>query len=151
EDGDGGAEGLAGDGGAGLGGEGQLGGGAGDGRGGEGQGAAGQARRGGGGGVWGRGRAPGPGAPGGRPRRPCGRPRTPHGAVAPMMEPPPEATAKVTATPGTGLPKASWTRTAGGVPTRVPAGAVWWSPALTTRTVGGPGVTVRVPLTKVMA
>ena len=49
-------------------------------------------------------------------------------AVAPVTEPPPEATAKVTVTPGRALPLTSWTRTAGGVLTGVPAGAVWLLP-----------------------
>ena len=50
-------------------------------------------------------------------------------AVAPVMEPPPEATAKVTTTPGTGLHSGHVTFTLGGVLTAVPTVADWLSPA----------------------
>src|SRR5207302_2120336 len=63
-------------------------------------------------------------------------------ALAPVMEPPPEATAKVTVTPGRGLPLASRTRTAGAVLTAVPAAALWLLP--TSRTTCGARVTTRM-------
>src|SRR5205085_9155067 len=50
--------------------------------------------------------------------------------AAPVMAPPPVPGAKVTATPATGLPKASPTITAGGTATAVPTVAAWPSPAL---------------------
>ena len=49
--------------------------------------------------------------------------------VVPVTEPPPEATAKVTMTPETGLPPASVTLTDGAVATAAPAVATWPSPA----------------------
>ncbi len=45
-------------------------------------------------------------------------------ALAPVTEPPPEATAKVTTTPETGLPPASMTLTLGSTATVLPATAV---------------------------
>src|SRR5437763_1207970 len=50
--------------------------------------------------------------------------------AAPVMPLPPVPGAKVTATPATGLPKASRTITAGGTATAVPTVAAWPSPAL---------------------
>src|SRR5262249_2271111 len=52
--------------------------------------------------------------------------------------------AKVTAAPGTGLPKASVTSTRSGVPKVVPTVALWAAPAATTILAGLPGVFVRV-------
>ena len=51
-------------------------------------------------------------------------------AERPVAEPPPEATAKVTLTPATGLPLASVTRTLGAMPTAAPTVADWLLPAL---------------------
>jgi hypothetical protein len=51
--------------------------------------------------------------------------------VAPVTLPPPEATAKVTVIPATGLLRASRTRTLGAIGTADPAGAVWLLPAWT--------------------
>ena len=53
-------------------------------------------------------------------------------------EPPPEATAKVTATPGTGLLLTSRTTTEGSTATALPAVAVCAWPALTAIWVGAP-------------
>ena len=61
-------------------------------------------------------------------------------APAGSTDPPPVATAKVTATPETGLLLTSRTSTAGGVATAVPAVAVWAFPALTAIWVGAPAV-----------
>src|SRR3989441_12987919 len=58
--------------------------------------------------------------------------------------PPPEATAKVTATPLTGLPFASCTITDGSTGTAVPAVADWLFPALRAICVAVPAVPVAV-------
>src|SRR5207249_10660749 len=58
---------------------------------------------------------------------------------APVTLPPPEATAKATGTPGTRFWNWSRTTTDGGVPTAVPAGAVWPSPPLSDPCAGAPG------------
>ena len=63
---------------------------------------------------------------------------------APVMLPPPPASAKVTATPWTGLPLASFTITDGGTATAVPVVAVCWSPAFTAIWVAAPAVTSTV-------
>ena len=68
-------------------------------------------------------------------------------AAAPVREPPPEATAKVTATPGTGAPRASVTSTLGGVVTAVPTAAAWPLPADTVMVVGLPMMPVAVKVT----
>src|SRR5437868_5815958 len=52
-------------------------------------------------------------------------------ALVPVADPPPEATANVTATPETGLPKLSVRSTDGAVVTLVFTVFVWLSPALT--------------------
>src|SRR6266849_8561496 len=52
-------------------------------------------------------------------------------AVVGLTVPPPVATAKVTATPATGLPLASFTITEGAIATAVPTVAVWVLPAFT--------------------
>src|SRR5712692_5122434 len=52
-------------------------------------------------------------------------------AVVGLTVPPPPVTAKVTATPATGLPLASFTITDGGTATAVPTVAVWVLPAFT--------------------
>ena len=70
-------------------------------------------------------------------------------AEGPLAEPPPEATAKVTLTPGTGLPWLSVTMTLGGVLTAVPAVADWLSPALRAIWVAGPAIVVIVGLVPV--
>ena len=59
-------------------------------------------------------------------------------AAAPVTEPPPLATAKVTVTPGTTRPLASLTMTLGATATAVPAEADWPSPALRAIRVAGP-------------
>src|SRR3954452_6087574 len=56
-------------------------------------------------------------------------PSLPVTRARPVPVPPPEATAKVTATPETGLPYASVARTAGAVATGVSTVADWLSPA----------------------
>src|SRR5207237_222284 len=61
---------------------------------------------------------------------------------APVTLPPPVPGAKLTATPATGLPKASRTITAGGTATAVPTVAVWPSPALMAIDAAAAGVTV---------
>src|SRR5713101_2698180 len=66
-------------------------------------------------------------------------------AVVGLTVPPPVATAKVTATPATGLPLASFTITAGGMSTAVPTVAAWASPAFTATWVAVPAVTVTAP------
>ena len=66
-------------------------------------------------------------------------------AATGRTEPPPVATAKVTATPDTGLVLTSRTTTDGGIATVLPAVAVWPLPALTAICVGAPGVMVTVP------
>src|SRR5574341_323176 len=68
-------------------------------------------------------------------------------ALAPVMLPPPDATAKVTAIPGTGLLYWSWTITDGGVATAVPTVALWPSPALAAICVGASAPTVRLTVT----
>src|SRR2546425_161575 len=74
-------------------------------------------------------------------------------AVVGTTVPPPEATAKVTATPLTGLPLASCTITDGSTGTAVPAVADWLFPALRAICVAAPAVpeagraTVRPPVT----
>ena len=65
--------------------------------------------------------------------------------LAPVMLPFPGVTAKVTATPDTGLPLASLTITDGGIGTAVPTVTVCLSPALIAICVAGPAVTVTVP------
>jgi hypothetical protein len=65
-------------------------------------------------------------------------------AVVGLTVPPPEATAKVTGTPATGLLNASRTITPGGVATAVPAVAVWLLPALTAIALAAAAVTVTV-------
>ena len=59
-------------------------------------------------------------------------------AVSPVPEPPPDATAKVTDRPATGLPPASVTRTAGAVATAVPMAADCPLPADTAIVVAEP-------------
>src|SRR5712692_9429709 len=66
-------------------------------------------------------------------------------AVVGVTVPPPTVTAKVTATPATGLPLASFTITDGGMSTAVTTVAVWLLPALTAIWVAVPAVTVTVP------
>src|SRR5207302_3329865 len=61
---------------------------------------------------------------------------------APVTLPPPVPGAKLTATPATGLPKASRTITAGGTATAVPTVVVWPSPALIAMDAAAAGVTV---------
>src|SRR6266498_1935159 len=58
--------------------------------------------------------------------------------VVGSTDPSPDATAKVTDTPATGFPLASFTITAGGIATAVPAAADWLSPARTAICVAGP-------------
>src|SRR5689334_5760366 len=65
--------------------------------------------------------------------------------LAPVIVPFPGATAKVTATPGTGLPLPSLTITDGGMGTAVPAVTVCLSPAFTAICVAVPAITVTVP------
>ena len=62
--------------------------------------------------------------------------------VAGRRVPPPEATAKATAVPETGLPPESVTRTEGAVATAEPAVAVWLLPAFTATVAAAPTVTV---------
>src|SRR5881628_434623 len=61
--------------------------------------------------------------------------------VAPVMLPPPDATANATATPATGLPLASFTITDGRTGTVVPAVTVWLFPAFTAICVALPAIT----------
>src|SRR3989441_1150884 len=68
-------------------------------------------------------------------------------AVVGTTVPPPEATAKVTATPLTGLPLASCTITDGSTGTAVPAVADWLFPALRAICVAAPVVPVAVNVT----
>ncbi len=68
-------------------------------------------------------------------------------AEPPVIEPPPEATAKVTATPETGLLFASVTSTLGLMATAVPTVADWLLPAFRVILVGGPAVPVAVKVT----
>src|SRR5713101_6869724 len=65
--------------------------------------------------------------------------------VVGVTVPPPTVTAKVTATPATGLPLASFTITEGAIATAVPTVAVWVLPAFTATWVAVPAVTVSVP------
>src|SRR5439155_914737 len=67
--------------------------------------------------------------------------------VVGLTVPPPEATAKVTLTPATGLPFASRTVTAGATSTAVPAVAVWPLPALIAIELAAPAVLVAVKVT----
>src|SRR5437763_1109352 len=62
--------------------------------------------------------------------------------AAPVMLPPPVPGAKVTATLGTGLPKASRTITAGGTATAVPTVAAWPSPTLIAMDAAAAAVTL---------
>src|SRR6266852_6404350 len=66
-------------------------------------------------------------------------------AVVGFTVPPPPVIAKVTATPATGLPLASFTITDGGMATAVPTVADWLSPAFKASWVAGPAVTFTVP------
>jgi hypothetical protein len=61
--------------------------------------------------------------------------------------PPPETTAKVTATPLTGLPFTSCTITEGSIGSAVPAVAVWLLPAFTAIELAAPAVPVAVNVT----
>src|SRR5207245_5150789 len=61
-------------------------------------------------------------------------------AVVGLTVPPPVATAKVTATPATAFPLASFTITDGGMSTAVPTVAVWVLPAFTATWVAVPAV-----------
>src|SRR6266550_7378490 len=63
-------------------------------------------------------------------------------ALAPVIVPPPLATAKVIANPGTPFPNASDTLTAGRTGTGLPANPNCASPAAIARVVGAPGTTV---------
>src|SRR5207237_486853 len=65
--------------------------------------------------------------------------------LAPVMLPFPAVTAKVTATPGTGLPLASFTITEGAICTAVPAVTVWLLPAFTAIWVAAPAIRVTCP------
>ena len=65
-------------------------------------------------------------------------------AEAPVMLPLPEATAKVTATPATGLLLASVTRTLGGMVTAVPTWTVWPLPAFEVILLAAPATPVAV-------
>src|ERR1041385_2462096 len=67
--------------------------------------------------------------------------------VVGLTVPPPEATAKVTATPATGLLNWSRTITEGGVATADPTVAVWALPALSAREAAAPVVPVAVNVT----
>src|SRR5690606_2632884 len=67
--------------------------------------------------------------------------------LSPVADPPPLATAKVTATPLTGFPDASLTSTLGAVGRAVATVAVWPSPAFAAIVAAGPAVRVMVPLT----
>jgi hypothetical protein len=69
--------------------------------------------------------------------------------VPPVTEPPPLATAKVTVTPLTGFPFASFTVTAGAVLTADPAVALCPSPAVLTTEAAVPTVPVAVNVTAV--
>src|SRR3989442_1497301 len=69
-------------------------------------------------------------------------------AVVGTTVPPPDATAKVTATPLTGLPFASCTITEGSTATAVPAVADCPFPALTAVSVAAPPVPVAVDVTR---
>jgi hypothetical protein len=68
-------------------------------------------------------------------------------AVVGATVPPPDATAKVTLVPATGLLKASCTITAGRVATAVPTVALWLFPAFTAIDVAVPAVPVAVNVT----
>src|SRR5207247_1446064 len=67
--------------------------------------------------------------------------------LAPVTLPPPETTANVTRTSGTGLSNWSRTSTEGAVATVVPTDAVWLSPAFSTSWLAGPTVPVAVNVT----
>jgi hypothetical protein len=62
--------------------------------------------------------------------------------VVGRRDPPPDATAKVTAVPDTGLPPESVTMTDGAVETADPAVALWLLPAFTAIVAAAPTVTV---------
>ena len=68
-------------------------------------------------------------------------------ALAPVIEPPPSCTAKVTGTPATGLSLASTTSTLGGMVTGVPTCTVWPFPAFMTILFGAPAMPVAVKVT----
>ena len=68
-------------------------------------------------------------------------------ALAPVTEPPPNCTAKVTGTPATGLSLSSTTSTLGGMVTGVPTCTVWPFPAFITILSGAPGMPVAVKVT----
>jgi hypothetical protein len=70
-------------------------------------------------------------------------------AVAPVTDPPPDTTAKVTDTPDAGLPLASLTMTDGGIGTALPATALWLSPAFFASEAAAPAVDVAVNATGV--
>src|ERR1041384_7094094 len=74
-------------------------------------------------------------------------PAAPVVPTAPVSEPLPAVTLNVTCTPDTGFAKASFTTTAGGVATLVPAVAVWPSPAFLATDAAGPAVPVAVKVT----
>ena len=67
--------------------------------------------------------------------------------VVPVAEPPPEATANVTATPETGLPRCPSTRTDGAVETFVSTVALWPLPPLSGDGRSGGGVPVALNVT----
>src|SRR2546421_3625 len=67
----------------------------------------------------------------------------PVGAFAPVMPPPPLATANVTATLGTGRLAASRTTTAGAMLRAYPVSPVWPSPGPADTLAGAPGCTAR--------
>jgi hypothetical protein len=71
-------------------------------------------------------------------------------ADAPVIEPLPEATAKVTVTPGTALLCESLTRTLGAVATALPAVAVCALPAYRAIWVGAPGLVLMAALVPVL-
>src|SRR5947209_7164700 len=63
-------------------------------------------------------------------------------ALVPVAEPAPDVTAKVTATPATGLPKVSLATTDGALETLVSTVALWLSPPFTASEVAAPAVPV---------
>src|SRR3954454_18805761 len=69
-------------------------------------------------------------------------------ALVPVADPPPEATAKVTATPGTGLPKESVTSTDGAVATFAFTVAPWLSPPSTPIAFAAAAVPVALNVTE---
>ena len=64
-----------------------------------------------------------------------------------LVEPPPEATAKVTATPETALPKLSATKAAGAVESALCTVATWLSPADTAIDTAAPALPVALKVT----